>query len=46
VARRFDPDVRVILFGSYVEGRARPDSDGDGLVVTGLAADTWERARR
>ncbi len=45
VARRFDPDARVILFGSYVEGRARPDSDVDVLVVTRLASDTWERAR-
>lgn len=32
VAQEFDPD-QVILFGSYAEGTATPDSDVDLLVV-------------
>jgi predicted nucleotidyltransferase len=34
VARSFDPDARVYLFGSYVRGTMRPDSDIDVLVLT------------
>lgn len=33
VAREFRPQ-RIILFGSYARGDARPDSDVDLLVVT------------
>ncbi len=32
IARRFDP-LRIILFGSWARGDARPDSDIDLLVV-------------
>ena len=32
IAREFDP-VRIILFGSYADGTASPDSDVDLLVV-------------
>ena len=32
IRRRFDP-VRIILFGSWARGEARPDSDIDLLVV-------------
>jgi predicted nucleotidyltransferase len=32
IARRFDP-LRIILFGSWARGDARPDSDLDLLVV-------------
>lgn len=32
IVRRFDP-LRIILFGSWARGDARPDSDVDLLVV-------------
>jgi predicted nucleotidyltransferase len=32
ITRRFDP-LRIILFGSWARGNARPDSDLDLLVV-------------
>ena len=32
IARRFDPE-RIVLFGSYADGRATSDSDVDLLVV-------------
>ena len=32
IVRGFDP-LRIILFGSYARGEARPDSDVDLLVV-------------
>ena len=32
IARQFHPE-RIVLFGSYAEGRATPDSDVDLLVV-------------
>jgi len=32
IARKFHPR-RIVLFGSYAEGRASPDSDVDLLVV-------------
>jgi predicted nucleotidyltransferase len=32
IARQFDP-LRIILFGSWARGQARPDSDLDLLVV-------------
>ena len=32
IVRRFDP-LRIVLFGSWARGNARPDSDVDLLVV-------------
>ena len=40
-----DRGARVLVFGSFVEGSARKDSDIDVLIVTRLAKDPWERAR-
>lgn len=34
VVRKRDPKARVILFGSFVRGNFRPDSDIDVLVIT------------
>ncbi|MEM1618987.1 MAG: nucleotidyltransferase domain-containing protein [Desulfurococcaceae archaeon] len=40
-----DPYCRIILFGSYVRGEMRPDSDIDVLLVTEHARDPWMRAK-
>jgi predicted nucleotidyltransferase len=45
VVRSLDLDARVYLFGSYVRGTMRPDSDIDVLVVTREASDVWSRVR-
>lgn len=45
VARRLDPKAKVLIFGSYAENRARPDSDIDVLVITKLAADAKSRIK-
>lgn len=45
VVRSLDPDARVFLFGSFVRGTMRPDSDIDVLIVTGMAAEVWSRVR-
>ncbi len=45
VARRFDEKARVIVFGSFVRGDMRVDSDIDVLVITELARDAWKIAR-
>lgn len=33
-ARELDPEAEVLLFGSYVKGGFRPDSDIDVLIVS------------
>lgn len=33
IAQEFLPDPKVYLFGSYVKGKMRPDSDIDVLVI-------------
>ncbi|MEM4302639.1 MAG: nucleotidyltransferase domain-containing protein [Candidatus Caldarchaeum sp.] len=38
VVRRHDPSARVLLFGSFVKGSMRPDSDIDILIITDEAA--------
>jgi predicted nucleotidyltransferase len=45
LVRKYDPSARVILFGSYVRGNMRPDSDIDVLLITRLASDAKERVR-
>ncbi|MEM4914215.1 MAG: nucleotidyltransferase domain-containing protein [Desulfurococcaceae archaeon] len=40
-----DHYCRTILFGSYVRGEMRPDSDIDVLLVTEHARDPWMRAK-
>lgn len=45
VCRSVDSSCRTILFGSYVRGTMRPDSDIDVLLVTELAKDPWMRAK-
>ncbi|MEM0375460.1 MAG: nucleotidyltransferase domain-containing protein [Nitrososphaerota archaeon] len=45
VVRSLDPHALVFLFGSFVRGTMRPDSDIDVLVVTSMAADVWKRVR-
>ena len=34
VVLRHDPSAKVLLFGSYAEGTARPDSDVDVLIIS------------
>ena len=45
VARRHDPRARVLLFGSFVKGLMRPNSDIDILVVTELAKSVKNRLK-
>lgn len=45
ISRQEDPEARVLLFGSIVEGRFRPDSDIDILIISGEAGDPMWRAR-
>ena len=41
----FDPEARVILFGSAAKGLLKPSSDIDVLVVTSLAEDLHSRVK-
>ncbi len=45
VARKHDPKARVLLFGSFVKGLMRPNSDIDVLVVTELAKSVKNRLK-
>lgn len=45
IVRRFDP-LRIILFGSWARGDARPDSDVDLLVVLPQVIDKRRAAIR
>lgn len=45
VCKSVDPNCKTILFGSYVRGTTRPDSDIDVLLITELAKDPWTRAK-
>lgn len=33
-AKELDPEARVLIFGSYVRGNFRPDSDIDILIIS------------
>ncbi|QXJ29173.1 hypothetical protein J5U23_02042 [Saccharolobus shibatae B12] len=37
VVRNIDPNTKIILFGSYVRGNFRPDSDIDVLIITNVS---------
>ena len=41
IVRRFNP-LRIILFGSWARGDARPDSDLDLLVVLPQVENKWQ----
>lgn len=45
IVKKYDPNVRVILFGSYVSGELRPDSDIDVLIITNLGKDVNQRIK-
>lgn len=45
IAQQFDP-LRIILFGSWARGQARPDSDLDLLVVLSRVDDKRQAAIR
>ena len=40
-----DPECKLIIFGSYVKGTMRPDSDIDILLITETARNPLERGR-
>jgi len=44
-ARKYDEKARVILFGSYVRGDMKPDSDIDILIVTDIAGNVRDRLK-
>ena len=45
IIKRHDPNARVILFGSYIKGELRLDSDIDVLIVTDLGRDVNRRIK-
>ena len=45
VCRRLDSSCEVLVFGSFVKGNMRPDSDVDVLVITRLAESPLGRGR-
>lgn len=45
VCRAFDPECRLIVFGSYVRGDMKPNSDIDILLITDRAPDALYRGR-
>ena len=45
VAQKHDRNAKVILFGSLIKRRQKPDSDIDILVITKLAGKVKERIK-
>lgn len=45
ICKTFDPECRVIVFGSYVRGDMKPDSDIDILVITNNANEAQYRGK-
>ncbi len=45
VVRKRDQLAKIILFGSYIKGDMKPDSDIDVLVITELAKNVDERVK-
>ncbi len=45
ICRIFDPDCRLIVFGSYVRGNMKPDSDIDVLLITDRANNAQYRGK-
>jgi predicted nucleotidyltransferase len=45
ICRMFDPNCRLIVFGSYVRGDMRPDSDIDVLLITDQANNAQYRGK-
>lgn len=45
ICRKFDPKCKLIVFGSYVRGGMRADSDIDVLLITDQACDASYRGR-
>lgn len=45
ICKTFDPDCKLIVFGSYVRGNMKPDSDIDVLLITNYANDALYRGR-
>lgn len=45
VCKTFDPECRLIIFGSYIRGDMKPDSDIDVLLITSRASDAFYRGR-
>jgi len=45
LVKKHDPNAKIILFGSYVKGLMRKDSDIDILIITDLAKEVDARVR-
>ena len=45
IVKQSDPDARIMLFGSAVKGKLRPDSDIDLLIITDIAEKLDERIK-
>jgi len=45
IVKKHDKNVKVILFGSVVKGKMKPDSDIDVLIITKLARQVNRRLK-
>ena len=45
IVRKRDKDAQVLIFGSYVKGNMKPNSDIDVLIITKLAENIWDRVK-
>lgn len=45
IAKKHDKSAKLILFGSQVKGKMKPDSDIDVLIISKLAKNTSDRLK-
>ena len=45
IVKKHDANAKVLLFGSFVEGKLKPESDIDILIITDLASNVDGRVK-